>query len=481
MKKIAFALLIGASMLATGAVAHAGNVELNMYGASAQVDYWNAVAADFLGPNGPLGCPAGPTTDSYTPTDPIYRGAKFGVIQSNGTCTGVGGTVTIRNVGYDSYQGYAAIQGIDNPNDPLHGAPTNCKNYNRTFMTASTGRTFGCYPVDVATADVAAQSLDQTGSGSHLDGPAGGPSFSGTITPPVLGSAYTTDTLVVVPFGFFLNNSVQQSVCNAASGSPYAGQGCASASDCGTATGHACNSGNVPSLSRTQIVNLFSGNVSNWNQLGKGFPDKNVTICLRVPGSGTEATMTYGVMKGNGWGALLPVAEDPSGPPIIYFNNTSTDLVNCVAGGITYYGGGTWSGDGAIGFVDADKVQSGMYGPVAYNGYYPNRVNIRNGAYDTFWAVEHIGWANTTHSGDKATLIDALRTYAKNPFKVPSAKAPYWATVGELWYTKDNDKAFPALTGASTFCQSGSNKGAVCGSDGDCTGGGAGSCDYMSP
>ena len=242
-----------------------------------------------------------------------------------------------------------------------------------------------------------------------------------------------------------------------------------------------------------QAVNIFTGQVSNWTDFGAGYVELPIVACLRHAGSGTMATLDYGVIKGHGWSAAplvttetyngnsngaagpspytaidatwpadatIPVtptwgAGDAAGETI-WFNNGSSDEMKCVN-----------SQAGSIGYSDSDQLTGsgpGTYpnaAAVSYNGFFPNRVNIRNGLYDDFWTNEWL-YYNPSHIQSiypstytvYETLIADLNSFAGNPANLTTTsslgtKAEYWATQGEMAFEKNVDSAYPAYIGQS--------------------------------
>ncbi len=191
-------------------------------------------------------------------------------------------------------------------------------------------------------------------------------------------------------------------------------------------------------------VNIFTGQVISWPDFGAGYAPLPIVACLRHAGSGTMATFDYGVIKGNGWSAAplattetyngnsngplgpspytavnagwpdgtIPttpayIANDGNPGETIWFNSGSADEMKCIniqAGAIGYSDSDQLTGSGATTY--------GNVAAVAYNGYFPNRVNIRNGLYDDFWTNEWL-YYNPTHIGDCPAANQA--TYLSYP------------------------------------------------------------------
>jgi hypothetical protein len=426
MKKTTCAILAGALALVSYATTvKAADVSINIHGASAQKTYWSSVAKNFLDRTvtGSLGgCDSNPVE--------LTSGDHYIVVGSN--CTSVNnGKITIRVSAKNSLDGIMAAKGEGS----LTIGSLTCSGKNRPMLVSNSGSTLGCYPVTLGASDVAGETFGQASHGKYL-GPLGGADTN------AYAEAQDTSTLtphkpVVVPFGFFVNNAVKMSKCV---GGTKDGEMCTAGSttECGTGT---CTVGNLENVSRMMVTQIFSGKSWYWTDFGAGFTSGvPIVACMRHAGSGTHATLDYGVMRGNGWGYDLATYESAS-EPTVWFNNGSGDLMNCVN-----------TVSGAIGYADADQAnKTNTYGPIKYNGYKPTRVNIRNGLYDNFWSAQHL-YENQTDTLYSAThpVVLNLMTFASNPSTVPSTKALYWATQDEMVYMKADDKSYPAYQGAIT-------------------------------
>jgi hypothetical protein len=410
-KKIITSLICGAAILAFTGAAIAEDITL--YGASAQFLFWTSAAPGFLQSKGctVIGCA------KYDNTDAIVKA----------TCGGV--DTYFRIASKASYDGICALQ------SNYGGANSNCTSHipadardlsNETTCTwgscagavstwsSCTGRK--SVAITIGASDVEGDSFVQQSHGLY-SGPLGGAQtdrvFTGLST-----AGLDRCTPLVVPFAFFANRSVTK----------------------GGVT--------IDNMPRMMAVIIFSGQAWNWTDFGADFASLPIVACLRHAGSGTHATLDMAVMH-NEWGASLATCANnntsaacvPAVGPTIYFNNGSGDEMNCVNGS------GAWSGDGAVGYADADQAGSlGSYPDTVvlkYNGEVANRVNIRNGVYDNFWSNQQLYFRTRT------AWIDNLCTYAADPTKVPASKANYWATVCEMNYEKEHDSDYPKYVGAT--------------------------------
>ncbi|NLI81620.1 MAG: hypothetical protein GX443_08030 [Deltaproteobacteria bacterium] len=429
MKKILKSTLMGVSIVALAGTASAAQIDINLYGASAQHLFWNDAADDFL------------TSKGCTNVGRDQKDSKNGI--TRGTCGS--DTVYIRYSSKASFDGVLAVKGDSslagsaekcNEGDP--GVPPGQAGYYRKMVdeTSCTGWSGGqtctalkCQRVTLGASDVAGESFVQVSAG-QLFGPLGGGFVSRSF------SSIDTTGLnhynpLVVPFGFFVNKSVKK------------------------------DGAELDNISRMQAVQIFSGQVFYWTDFGQNFsvtgnPQADVVACLRHAGSGTHATLDFAVVRGNGWGASLPIVESIGGPNV-YFNDGSSDMMKCINGS------GSWTGQGAIGYADADQSLSSYTNTKAlkYNGEAPTRVNIRNGLYD-FWSVQWL-YENpsapnysTTHPWI-STGVDAapgwgLMEFASKAGNVPSTKALYWAAKDEMNFMKATDQNYPGYVGC-TDCQ----------------------------
>ncbi len=406
-------LMAGAALLALSGAAQAANIDLNIYGASAQYLFWNAAAKPFLESKGCTGVTADQTA-----------GGKDGI--TVGTCGA--DTVTIRYSSKASYDGIYAVKGEDTANT-CPGQPGQ-----RKMKLALGADTTGCVDVHLGASDVAGESFVQESHGL-LKGPLGGVQtdrvFAGVDT-----TGLTSHQPLVVPFGFFANKAIKVSTCESGA---FAGNLCTDATklaDCGASVN--CTSNTINNITREQAVQIFGGQVYAWTDFGASYSvdggDDTLVACLRHAGSGTHSTLDKVIFNGAAPVAVA-VAENTSGPTI-YFNDGSSDEMKCIN-----------ALAGAIGYADADQANLTNTVSLKYNGIPAARNLVRNGAYDFFsnqWMYEKPGLA-----ADQKTLVEDLVAYAADPANLPVSKAAYWAAGAEMVFNKGNDSSYPAYVGAS--------------------------------
>ena len=123
--------------------------------------------------------------------------------------------------------------------------------------------------------------------------------------------------------------------------------------------------GKVQNLTSAQVIQIYTGQVTNWSQLGG--PNEAITVVNRPTSSGTRATFKKYVLGGQTENA--PNAQTAA---------TSAQVAQAVAGG-----------QGAIGYDTAGFVAntSGL-APICIDGKGATAANINAGTY-TFWTLEH--------------------------------------------------------------------------------------------
>ncbi len=424
-KKILKGMVIGSAALTIAASAQAGTINVNLYGASAQYEFWTAAAPSFLTS---LGCDAANLRSAKGKVSSRDTGAAVCLgdqaVQPGGdTGEGIGGnTVVIRYTTEASYDGIRAVM-ADTAYDPDGCGSANRKQADLTSATlpttgVGTVTALSCQDVHIGASDVAATTFNQKSEGYKL-GHLGGPYLNQEIIfPDALqdpqAAGYNVDRPIVVPFGFFANNgrNVDYSTTPA------------------TTTVAPEKAVPFDNMSRLMATSLYSGQVSNWNEFDPSLPPQRVTLCLRHAGSGTAATLDAAVMRGDYNLVIKEYTGSNASRPKIYFNNGSSDMVKCVGENF-----------GAVGYADADKCVSGCSGvkSMTYQGVAANSTNIKNGQYD-FWAAQ---WLYNNEIGDTKALIDELVLFASDEANLPSSKAEYWASQDAMNWEKADDFQYP--------------------------------------
>lgn len=454
-KHITGTLAATAALLAIAGLAQAAPAELNIYGASAQYDFWNAQAQNFAQTT--LGC---------TATAPVNNSKKHGFVHATACTSTLVPQNAANNNSRDLDIRYSGIASAEGPLAVKKAAPldatlaTGCNVANGERLMYDTDTTLVCKQVHVGTSDVPGEALIQSSNGEKF-GPNGGGNFvvnlSGVNT-----AGLVPHSTVVVPFGFFVNEGVTARKCSTG----LVGNYCTAATQCDTAPGKldgACDTtaSTITNISRMQAAQIFSGQAADWSDFGAFFTPKQIVACLRHAGSGTHSTLDFAVLNagGTGWGSQMAVLEDQTGfagklidggAPKIWFNQGSTDMVQCIDG----YDAVNTTGQviGAIGYADADQAigvagKSEKVKQLAYNGVYPSRTAIRNGLYD-FYSPAML-YTNLTNPAANNAIAESMITFAKNPVNIPSTKANYWAAASEMSYMRKDVTKYPSFVGAS--------------------------------
>ncbi len=471
MKKLFQSFAIGAALFGLVGGASAAEININLYGASAQHLFWNDAADDFL--TG-MGC-TGVAQDSNS--------SKAGI--TKGTCGA--DTVYIRYSSKASYDGIYAVKGAQDTDS--------CgDNFQRKMVdeTTCTGWSGGqtctglkCVEVVLGASDVAGESFVQESHGQlkgHLGGGWVDRVFEGIDT-----TGLNSYQPVVVPFGFFANNTVSKTKCigpdpltptpaahkavstwgyqcydpdadghsedcigyykcvaGTCSGGVNAGNACTRANQCPDVALGDTNCQRIPldNISRIMATLIFNGQIWYWTDFGAWYNADPVVVCMRHAGSGTHATLFWAVMKGNGWGWPLAQIESPA-DPVIWFNDGSSDMMKCID-----------QNAGAIGYADADQLEGSSNYPnthaLKYQGIEPRRTKIRNGEYVFFsnqWLFGNP--ARPAFNTIETTWIEPLMAFASDPDKIPASKAKFWAAGGEMQYNKTTDEDYPGFVGAA--------------------------------
>ena len=446
MKKVLKGLALGAviSLVAvTGA--QAGLKEVNMFGASAQFDFWSAAGPAYLQAQG---CSTGNIVSlqkkgqTIAPFDKrdyfiaVCKGDTAAAGQAAVSGGGIGAnhdTVVIRYTTYASGQGVKAAMNDDTDVQECTASGAGYRGMIDTFSGSSIS-TVGCKEVHGGASDVAAETFEFDSHGEE-SGPCSvnkwkdeevrdltaNPEFSNLLP------AYKP---LIVPFAFFANAQF-----------PF------------------------NNISRAQAFLVFTGQVDNWNFFkpdlnGDGqitadaYPagdDLPVRVCMRHASSGTQATMLASIIRRE---AIIDGFENPYSAPFKYFNKGSSEVVACLKGCGTDYA----DFGGAIGVIDADKdiaaatsltedgltSGDGKMKRLSYNGYTAIEPNIKNGNYD-FWSAQHL-YQHKDDSQVAKDLVASLVAFASSPANLETympAKAAFWAAQDEMNVAKDNDFAMP--------------------------------------
>ncbi|HUJ16788.1 MAG TPA: substrate-binding domain-containing protein [Nitrospirota bacterium] len=400
-RNIISSVVAGASLLTmVGTASAAITGDINIYGASAQFNFWKAQAVNYMGAQGCTSIQSSKTTDGKNAI-------------SRATCGGV--TRYFRTSSKASYDGPLAIQGnTTNPN-----RTTLCGDAHQRMMmdeaqvtswgtgtnaTTMPNTALKCVTVNGGASDVQVTSFQQESHGMLL-GPSTSSSnvftdrnFKGTGAVAATGLTDCRD--LVVPFSFYINNGVTMN-----------------------------NGANqVTNLTTAQARLIFSGQIADWSDLG--FDAKPMYACWRHAGSGTAATIDLAVMRP----AVLQTQEDTGNGYSFYFNDGSADEMACINGD-----------SGGVGYADADQSLSSYPNvhQATYNGVAPSKATITAGLYD-FYSVQNLYTATPVPS-DMATLC----TFMKNPANNTNA---FYATSCEMKYVRGGDQLYNTVNPNLGIC-----------------------------
>lgn len=135
---------------------------------------------------------------------------------------------------------------------------------------------------------------------------------------------------------------------------------------------------NVTNLTKQQLVDIFTGKVTNWNEVGGA--DQKIVIINRPSSSGTRATFEKY--------ALGQKTEDPQGSIQQDSSGTVKKLIGETPGAIGYL---------ALSYLD-DSVAA-----LSYDGVEPTVENVEAGKYP-IWAYEHMYTKGEPDAATKAFL-----------------------------------------------------------------------------
>lgn len=430
-KKVMKGTMIGAAAaLVLGAPAQAADITVNLFGASAQYEFWTSAAPAFLDSvcNGAVQHAKG------TLTGP--DGARDTGIARSTDCQGNGDNVTITYTTFSSEKGILAVSNQAGYDGCGTGRAQIANVNNSTFTTypAAAGTVNGlvCADIQIGASDVAGSTFGQESHGQLL-GPRGG-GFVDYYATPVDTTGLLNCRPINVPFAFFVEeDTVVMDGLDLASdatwGSYYPWWPIGDSKE---------------NLTRMMATAIFSGQVTDWSDFG--YPAQAIKVCLRHAGSGTHATLDADVMRGEA-NLMIDEALPDSFPvlmgwvPVTYFNKGSSDMMKCIRD----------AGDGAVGYADADKnggPRDGSGGDydtvrrVKFMGKDAVAYTLINGMYD-FWSAQWLYYLEDEDETVKAKIIE-LCNFASDPANMPESRRAFWTTANEMKVEKADDFAWPA-------------------------------------
>lgn len=147
--------------------------------------------------------------------------------------------------------------------------------------------------------------------------------------------------------------------------------------------------GKVNNLTKDQIKGIYTGQYTNWSQLGG--PNEAITVINRPLTSGTRATFKQFVLDGTAEKAGQTLTQDNTG--------AVAQAITQTPGSIGYV---------SIGFA-ASKQYSSQLTPLCIGGAKPTATDVNSGSYP-FWNIEH---AYT--KGPATGAAKALLQYVESP------------------------------------------------------------------
>jgi phosphate transport system substrate-binding protein len=139
----------------------------------------------------------------------------------------------------------------------------------------------------------------------------------------------------------------------------------------------------VTNLTHQQIVDIYTGHITNWSELGG--QNQPIKVIARPLSSGTRATFRKYILNG---------ADEV--PGVALHKDSSQELVDTVS-----------QTPGAIGYVAVSAVTAGVH-VVSIDNVMPTPQNVESGAYG-FWSYEHM-YTRGLPEGAVAAFLQFLLT-----------------------------------------------------------------------
>jgi len=432
MKKVINTAIFAAIIAGAAVTAQAADIQVDMYGASAQRDYWKDLGQTFMTKTvaqGGMGCVSAHQA-SFKKNNVVDKNK---IVIKGETCTIAGGDDV-----YITYNAVASLEGVRAAKEVAPVVAEACATSNgnafRTVVkvdscTYPAWPTVGvcsatvCSDIELGTSDVEGSSFDQESHGDIY-----GHMGTGTVVDIILAAETVTGLKnykpTVVPFAFYANNDLG---------------GATPPPDAPPADPITRN------LTRTQALNLFSGSVYDWGQLaGFGaYEGKGVQLCFRHAGSGTHATIDKAVMRGD---MSLVKDEAVNGLPgtltdaFFYQSSDSSSggMKQCIetnGGHGLHVNGGEYI---AIGYLDADALDTTAMHQMKYQGASATDTEIANGSYD-FWSAQNV----YLKTSDDSAVVQKMMAFAAA--NIPTAKDGIWVKANDLKVQKLTDTSIPVL------------------------------------
>lgn len=145
----------------------------------------------------------------------------------------------------------------------------------------------------------------------------------------------------------------------------------------------------IDNLTKAQLVDIFTGKVTNWKQVGGD--DKAIVIINRPSSSGTRATFKKYALDGKEEAAGKALTEDNSGTVLKAVADT----------------------DGAISYLALSYIKDNSIKALKLDGIEPTAANITSGKYP-IWSYEHMYTKGAAQGLSKA-FIDYMTSDEVKP------------------------------------------------------------------
>lgn len=145
----------------------------------------------------------------------------------------------------------------------------------------------------------------------------------------------------------------------------------------------------IDNLTKDQIKDIFSGKVTNWNQITKSDgttgPDKEIFVVHRKDGSGTRATFEEKILDGAKENDSIGVMQDSNGAVLTAMKQND--------GAISYLG---------LAYMNTDEAKE-VLTAVKIDGKSDDKANICDGSYP-FWSWGHMYTKGEADEASKAFI-----------------------------------------------------------------------------
>lgn len=145
----------------------------------------------------------------------------------------------------------------------------------------------------------------------------------------------------------------------------------------------------IDNLTKDQIKDIFSGKVTNWNQITKADgttgPDKEIFVVHRKDGSGTRATFEEKILDGAKENDSIGVMQDSNGAVLTAMKQND--------GAISYLG---------LAYMNTDEAKE-VLTAVKIDGKSDDKANICDGSYP-FWSWGHMYTKGKADEASKAFI-----------------------------------------------------------------------------